>query len=197
MPIPAATAAPAVTLPELKAHLNLATNTTADDAELTLHLDAATAAIEKRIGPVVTRQATERVIVRDRTACVSTLPLVEVLSLTPVTNGVAGNPVDVTWLDYDDSGVITGIPGTGRHDIVYTAGHGDTASDDHKLAVLYVAEHFWEMQRRGKAGRPGLYGDNQEISPSSEAGADLIYRGFALPRRALELIAGDEIQAIG
>lgn len=184
-----------VTLDELKTHLNLSAASDESDAELTLHLRAATRAIEKRIGPLVIQEFTERLTANSSgVMLVSNMPLVAVVSAT----SVVGNTAVLQALDVDPAGVISGASSrlaTGRYDVTYTAGHGATASEDHKLAVLYVAEHLWEMQQQtGVGDRPGLFGEDP---PGGEESARYIYRGFALPRRALELISGDEQLAIG
>jgi hypothetical protein len=185
-----------VSLGEFESHLNLSASTSESDVELTLHLRAATEAIEKRIGPIITREFTERLSTYGGgRLLVSRTPLVSVVSIINVATGV-------TWtaekFDIDPAGIITGIGrrlSMGRYDVTYTAGRGATAREDHKLAILYVAEHLWEMQQgSGVGGRPGLYGDT---GPTGEESARFYYRGFALPRRALELIAGDEEIAIG
>jgi hypothetical protein len=182
----------AVTLAELKIHLNLAPATVETDTELTLHLNAAIAAIEKRIGPVATREFSERLRTENsRSLVVNNTPLLSVTSVTGVTSG---NLIDAANYYADPSGVVSGLNGwkfpSGDYDVVYNAGRGTTASEDHKLAILYVAEHLWEMQQgTGVGDRPGLYG---EAPPGGEEGARYVYHGFALPRRALELISGDE-----
>ncbi|HEX6516448.1 MAG TPA: head-tail connector protein [Nocardioidaceae bacterium] len=180
-----------VSLDEFKAHLNLSTGTKESDAELTLHLTAATAAVEKRIGPLITRDFTEQVRGRNGAVTVNKTPLVSVTALT----AVGGTSWDVTTLHGDPSGVITIATGgrlpDGRYDVGYKAGRGDTASEDHKLAVLYVAEQLWEMQR-GSVPRPAMFGVAARETATSAQEAGYVYRGFALPRRALELLSGDE-----
>lgn len=190
-----------VTLAEFKTHLNLATNTAESDTELTLHLQAATEVVEQRVGPLVTREFTEAAEGRGGYVVVNKTPLVQVTSLTEVAGNVAWAAAEYTA---DASGVITGALGRrlprGRYTVVYTAGRGAAPADPmpanlvpdrFRLAVLYVGEHLWEMQRKS-AGRPGLFGEAREPGGSSEAAAAFVYRGFALPKRALELLAGDE-----
>lgn len=185
-----------VSLPELKAHLNLTTGTSASDTELQLHLDAATEAIEKRIGPILQREVTERATVGRRGVLVlSTLPVV---SVTTVTEVVAGRSWDVTTLHADPSGVV-GLVSRGYlppvgFDVTYTAGRAATTDDvpaRFKLAILIVAEQLWETQR-GSGARPAMFGMAAEASSTSAHDAQFVYRGFALPKRALELISGDE-----
>ena len=186
---------PAVSLPEFKEHLNLSAGTSESDVELQLHLDAAIEAIEDRIGPILWRTIAERVTANGGAVVVTTRPLVSVTSLAML-NGSTYDPDDLDL--HLDAGVITlefnaQLP-RGRYDVEYVAGHEETnARAKHKLAVLYVAEHFWEMQRKGISDRPGLFGEDTDTAGNvSEAAANFVYRGYALPRRALELIAYDE-----
>lgn len=190
MPVPSGQGdiAPA-SLAEFKAHLNLAAGTSETDEELALHLNAATLAVEKRIGPILTREFTHTTAARGGGALVvDKTPLVAVTSVTGLASGTVWATED---LDADPAGIITPAAGRfspGRYTVVYTAGRGDSANEDHKLAVLYVAEHLWEMQQRGVTDRPGVFGEQ----PSGDASAGFVYRGFALPNRALELLSGDE-----
>lgn len=187
---------PAVTLVEFKEHLNLSADTSESDSELQRHLNAAIEAIEDRIGPILHTNVSERVTATNGAVVVTTKPLVSVTSLEMVTTGTTYSPSD---LDLGEkSGVIRHLLETpfpaGRYDVGYVAGHDETnASDKRKTAVLYVAEHFWEMQRKGISDRPGLFGEDTDTAGNvSEAAANFVYRGYALPRRALELIAYDE-----
>lgn len=181
-----------VTLEEFKRHLNLSSSTSESDVELNLHLDAAIRAIEKRIGPLVHTEFTERLAANSNGRLVlNNTPVVSITTLTH-TNGLT-RAVDTLSID-GTAGIVSGVSGwriaAGEYDAVYVAGHGTTASADHKLAVLYVGEHLWEMQQQtGIGSRPGLWGED---APGGEESAHYIYRGFALPRRALELISGDE-----
>jgi hypothetical protein len=184
-----------VSLDEYKAFLELSTDTSETDPELQMHLNGAVKAIEKRIGPILTRDYAERVRARNGAVTVNTTPLVELTSLTRILGAVE---YDVATLDPDPSGVITRLTGTrlpdGKYDVEYTAGRGATASEDHKMAILYTAQHFWEMKQRQQNGRPGLFGEQEEAHAGAGlASAVFVYRGFALPRRALELISGDEV----
>lgn len=187
---------PAVTLAEFKEHLNLSATTSESDNELQRHLNAAIEVIEDRIGPILHTTITERVTANGGAVVISTKPLVSVTTLAMV-NGLT---YDVNDLDLgEDSGVIRHILEIpfprGRYDVEYVAGHDETdASDKRKMAVLYVAEHFWDMQRKGNSDRPGLFGEETDSGEGSvsEAAAKYIYKGYALPRRALELISFDE-----
>lgn len=187
-----------VSLEEFKRQLNI--TSTKDDVELQLNLNAAVKAIEKRIGPILTQQFTERVTVSGRGhLVVAQTPTVAVVSLTSIPAGVTWTP---DQLDVDPAGIIrpasgarfsggARFHGVTEYDVTYTAGRGDTASEDHKLAILITAEHLWETQR-GNGVRPAMFGMAPEGSATSAHEADYVYLGFALPRRALELISGDD-----
>jgi uncharacterized phiE125 gp8 family phage protein len=184
-----------VTLPEFKKHLNRPNPDAAgpDDDELELHLEAASEAIEARVGPLVTREVTERV---DGTAGRVTLgntPVREILSLSLLT-GTVETPVDgfdATTIDLDgDAGIVTlRAVGRGRVGVVtYSAGRGeiDDIPRRFKLAVMITAAHLYELQR-GRGQTPQRFGVQDDDSLPE------YMRGFALPRRALELIGhGDE-----
>lgn len=181
-----------VTLDELKTHLNLPSADAGQDPELTLHLRSAIQAVEKRIGPLTHREFTEKVRARNGCITVNQTPLV---SVSAVTERIGNVVWDIEGLDVDDAGIISSIYGsrlpTAMFTVTYTAGHGATALERHKLAVLIVAEQLWETQR-GNGARPSMFGVAPEGSATSAHEADYVYRGFALPKRALELISGDE-----
>lgn len=197
------TVTPPVTLDELKKHLNRPAGAADEDAELTLHLEAATEAIEQRVGPIVNREVTERARLSGDLLELNERPAV---SLTTITNVVNGTPTAITGLLLDelDVDLEAGLVNLGHvrgatslYEVTYTAGRGVIADIParFKLAVLIVAEHLWQTQR-GNGAPPRMFGVSPETSTSSSNAADYIYRGFALPRRALELIANDQTTAI-
>lgn len=176
-----------VTIAELKKHLNLPAEVSPEDAELTLHLEAATEAIENRVGPIVTREITEDVGAYNGWARLSQQPVVSVSAVSTVYSGVATalsafgvNPesglVHVGQLSAGHAGRITYLAGRGEIDDVPTR---------FKLAVMITAAHLWETQR----GR-GVSSDRWGTQDDEDLPAYM--RGFALPRRALELIGYDE-----
>lgn len=185
---------PPVTLDEFKAHLNLPSNTKESDTELQLHLNAATEALEKRVGAMVTREFTERVTARGGLLLLANAPVVELASVTEV-GGTAWTIGDLyvaadSIVRLSAGGQLPGVDFT----VTYTAGRGAIADVParFKLATLIVAEHLWETQR-GTAVRPAMFGMAPEpTSTGTAADAGYVYRGFALPRRALELLAGDQ-----
>lgn len=129
-----------------------------------------------RCGPIVRRSLTERV---DSTGSGALM-----LSHTPVASvtsivGTGGSTVTAYDLS-PGAGIVYGV-GSGAYDVTYVAGRFDAVADvtdDISTAVLIIAKHLWET-RRGQAGRPGALGDSEPV-PSY---------GFAVPRRAQELLA--------
>ncbi|WDO09956.1 hypothetical protein ME763_32215 [Streptomyces murinus] len=167
-----------VSLADAKAQLNETDGV--DDAELRGFITGASLAVERELGRVVARRTfTERRTARDGQVLLSTVPVLAVSSAVS-----AGGTT--TWtaddLDVDtDSGLVTAKPGaaplTGDIDFATTAGMR-IVPDDYQLATLIIVQHLWETQR-GRGG--AVFGGSQE--PEYMSG-----RGFALPRRALELL---------
>lgn len=181
-----------VTLGEFKDELNIGTTTTAQDAELERKLEAATRAIEKRIGALEIREVSERLTARGGRIVVTLRPLVSVSSAVAV---VSGTSYAVADLDADPYGFISWLNGClpdGRYNVTYEAGRADV-SDDHREAVLVTAVQLWESQR-GKARHANWGAARADSSGGGmgDASAKYVYGGFALPKRALELIRGDE-----
>ncbi len=186
-----------VTLVEFKQHLNRPNPEaeSADDAELTLHLTAAAEAIELRVGPLVTREVVEQVAGTAGAVVLSQQPVVELTDLALYTGNVP-TPVDgfdatAVTLDGPAGIAVLRQAGRGRTALVtYQAGRGEIDDIPHrfKLAVLIVAAHLYELQR-GRGQTPQRFGVQDDDSLPE------FLRGFALPRRALELIAYDETVA--
>ncbi len=153
------------------------------DDELETHLGAAASTIAQRCGPLEPVEFTESTPVHAGTFTVSRWPLVTVVS---VTDDEERN-VDLSRMRTDpESGVVrlrTGF--TGRVDVTYTAGY-DPCPDDLELAVYVTAGHLWDTQR----GRSGSFATVHGLDDDAPVGGDASYfvmRGFALPRRAMEL----------
>lgn len=158
--------ATAVTLYEVKAHLNITNQTS--DAELYAFIDAAEAAIEKRTGPIVARSFTSRVSgsMPGTLTSAMTLPVYPVISLTSVTP-YGGTGLDVTALYVSPAGVIqyagvvqyaSGAFPARDYTVTYLAGYAATAADvpaDLKLAVLEMIRVLWSTTQRGSTSRPG------------------------------------------
>ena len=178
------TIAPPVSLSTLKAHLNL-TGTTNDD-ELRSMLNAATAAIEARVGPLTRRPVTE---VHNGGVSGILLRQPPALSITSVTeNGstVAGSGYTLS----PGGGVVTRVNGYSRSvwtdgfnnvSITYTAGRTSIPADI-RQAVLELVRHLWTTQR----GQQGNRRQDEFIAG----------QGYSMPNRVLELIAPYELPGI-
>lgn len=172
-----------VTLAETKLHLNIPTADTTNDAELELYINAVTVIVEKRTGPVVNRDVTETVP-GGSTLFLSSPPAV---SLTAVA-GAHGDTTSYTEADlYLDgpAGVVYPAYGSANFGpthvtVTYVAGRGATAPSAIKLAALIVLKHLWETQRGASLLPVQGFGDEA---------ATTFGLGFALPNRALELLA--------
>lgn len=182
--------APPVDLVDLKLHLQIDPGNLDNDTEMTGHLEAATTALEGLVGPMVPRTVVTR---RRAAGGAIVVPVRPVLDVTSVA-GVAWDGTidqDVTALDWDTNGIIRGghtcLP-RGRYTVTYTAGR-DPVPENMRLAVLIVAAHLWETQRN-RGARRGVLGDFDSGNPSQDA--ILVTRGFALPRRALELLQTED-----
>jgi hypothetical protein len=166
------------TLAEFKSWLNY--TGTADDTELTMVLTAASDWVEYAIGgPLGSTSYTESVKVEYTAAFPRKRPLISVTSITNEETGVV--------LDASTYTVDTGLSEIraksysfcpGRYTIVYSAGLSAIPTRV-KLAGLEVARHLWLIQN-GSAGR-GYPSDELAQTPM----------GFAIPRRAQELLAPD------
>lgn len=163
-------------LSELKSHLNYKTpySPHSDDAELSGMLAAATAHVEKLVGPLSPVSRTETV--RSTGAPYYALSRVPVVSITSAT--YAGSAVAVT-LEDARYGLISDAPaGTV---ITYTYGwQGESATQ--RLAILITAAHLWETQR-GTAPTALQDADGQ---PQFAPGV-----GRLIPPRAMQLLEPD------
>jgi len=165
---------------ELKAQLRRTDD--ADDLALRSYLASATRYVEKRLGgPVSVQTLTERHFVTGFTLVPRKRPLVSVTSITP-DFGTVLDPTAYTA----DTGVnqITFYYGIWPtwHTLVYKAGYAQVP-ENAKLAGLIVAQHLWETQN-GFAGR-------RNADDFVQTGL-----GFAVPRRAEQLLVPDEMAGV-
>jgi hypothetical protein len=169
-----------ITLAAAKGQLNIDADDTSQDIELSLFVDGVTSAVEKARGEVIDqRSITDEV----QFGCATTSFLLQsapVISLTTVV-AVDGSQ---TWSTsamhvHGRSGrvtVLSGSPLTGLVAWTYTAGY-TVVPANFQLAALIILQHLWET-KRGTMGVQ-LGGDHETYVPG---------RGFAIPRRALELL---------
>lgn len=169
-----------VSLADARAQLNFGATETADDDELRFFIGAATGAVERALGRTVVRRSfTDRFDISG-SATDLLLRRVPVLSLTSVVSADASTTWNTAGLRLDaETGLVTVVAGaafTGSLDVIYQAGLS-LIPEDYRLAGLIIVQHLWETQR----GTMGLQlgGDNETYIPG---------RGFAIPRRALELL---------
>jgi hypothetical protein len=169
-----------VSLADARAQLNMGATETGDDDELRGFIGAATGAVERALGRrVVRRSFTDRFEVGGATAELL-LRNVPVLSLTSAVSADGATTWSTANLRVDgETGLVTVVSGaalTGTVDVTYQA--GDTViREDYRLAALIIVQHLWETQR-GTMGVQ-LGGDSEPYVAG---------RGFAIPRRALELL---------
>ena len=197
VPLPAAldiydpAAAQILYVNDLKTQLGIpATDTTKDD-ELATFAAAAGRVVEGLIGgPWLNTTITEPVTPSGggRILVLSKKPVVSVTSITDMQSGTASS---VTGLVIDNPhGIVTqknGVPfyWVGPYTVVYVAGHGTSVPEDVMMAGRLIGQHLWET-RRGAVTRPSLGG--QEIVTTSA--------GYAVPRRALELLGANLEEAV-
>jgi hypothetical protein len=169
------------TLTDLRAQTNI--TSTADDGELQDTLDAAIDVVAGIVGPIddpapVTE--THYSVSSD----VLVLKRMPVGALTAVSARSGAATTALTLADYEldaDTGLLRSATGgwfRGTYTVTYTSGRADLPAAI-RLAVLVIAAHLWETQR-GAAPVGPLSGDDTFPTPGL---------GFAIPNRALELLA--------
>lgn len=178
-------------LAELKQQLNR--SDTIDDAELQTYLYAATEWVESVIGgPLAPTTFTETHTIDSYLIAPRRRPLVSVTSITPYL-GSALDPSTYT-VDTDSSVIRLRVWWCGQHElsVVYKAGLS-TIPERVKLAGLIVAAHLWQTQNnlRGGSARSisNLVGQTEEVMMTG--------LGFAIPKRAMDLLAPDLIPRVG
>lgn len=168
-----------ISLADAKNQLN--ETATSDDDEIRGMVTGASLAVERELGTIVARRSfTER-----RTAGADGMVLLSNVPVLAVTSAVSADGA-TTWTAGDlvvdtATGLVTGAAGaaplTGDVDFVYTAGLR-IVPDDYQLATAIIVQHLWETQRGRYGAVAGGSGEPEYMSG----------RGFALPRRALELL---------
>lgn len=167
-----------LTLAQGKAHLNITVATY--DTEVQEFIDAAEAAIAKRVGPLASTSTTSRVA----GGCSLSLPVTPVISLTSVTP-VNGSALTVADLHVEANGDVTYNTGgsftSASYDVVYAAGRASVPADL-LMAVKELLRHMWTTQRGSGSGRPG--------SPFAESLANTVPgSAYTFPIRVEQLVA--------
>ena len=168
-------------LSDLAEHLNLRGGVPTEDAkkiEMQRMLDAAIERIEAVCGPLESREVTERIDVTRGTGLVDTWPVVRLVSArvaprvwasvsTPTAAVVAGVDQDgILHCQYGFTGTVLAVLEVGRSPVPRVLAE----------ACLILAAHLYETQRvAGGASGPG-------------GGETVVLAGFAIPRRAAELM---------
>lgn len=171
-----------VTLADAKAQLNIPATDTSEDVELLGFIDAATAAVEEQLGQVVEPRPVVDQLDFAGSVTAFMLRSVPVISLTSLVSldGTQTWNVSPSVMHVDSaSGLVTvlsGAPVTGSVLATYQAGATAVAANV-RLAGLIIIQHLWETQR-GTMGVQ-LGGDMETYTAG---------RGFAIPRRAIELL---------
>ncbi|MCM1972326.1 hypothetical protein [Streptomyces sp. G1] len=168
-----------VSLARAKKQLNIDSSDTTDDEELRGFITGASLAVERHLGQIVARRSFSERCTVDAYGQIL-LSHVPVLSLTAVASADGATTWTVGDLHADaDSGIVhaaTGPALTGDVDVTHQAGMR-VVPEDYQLATLIIIQHLWETQR-GAIGVL-LGGEGEAWQPG---------RGYAIPRRALELL---------
>ena len=176
-------------LADLKAHLNLPTAGGADDAELAEMLDAAVNVVEGIIGPITAASVTETH--RGVRSDVIVLRRTPVVDLVSVSSRYGSSLTAESLGDFEldaESGLLRRADGygfAGSFTVTYSVGRPSVPADI-RLAILIIAAHLFETQRMpglSAASAPAGFGGADGIPDTGDAG-----RGFAIPRRAEELL---------
>lgn len=164
----------AVSLAEVKQHLQMDLTKTTNDVELQRFIDAAETAIGHRVGPLTPITVTETHDGGDASIYLRKLPVGSVTTVTEVvgniiytlTNQPPGQSVDAWGYTVNST---TGrvirrtasgqpyrfVPGMENVTVTYQAGWA-TLPDDLVAAVKELVRHLWKTQRGNNSGRPGF-----------------------------------------
>lgn len=181
-----------LSLQDAKDMLSIPQSSTTDDAEILRKIASIEVDIEKATGgPVVTRQiSNERLRVGNgyRTLTVRYRPLVSVISIADVANGVA---ISLSDLDVDyATGVIRRklqLPfwSWGPFYLVtYTAGLGTAVPPSIAEAAAIILDHLWTTQRGNAAA---TFAGQDTVTPPGW--------GYAIPNMAAEKLAPFALEA--
>lgn len=178
-----------ISLADAKKHLNM--TSTSNDDELRDHIASATTVVEYYVGPVDVTTATE-VVPGGTSLILSRTPAISLTSVEPVYT--VGLTYVVADLDLD------GTTGIVRHKlgwrfigplrVVYQVGRAIVPANQ-QMAARIIIKHLWETQRGGSR-RPGM-GQSDDIVEQQLVSV----MGFAIPRRAVELLQTDPHQTLG
>jgi hypothetical protein len=168
-----------LSMAEARAHLNL-TDTT-DDEEVRSWLETVTRVVESKAGEVVAKSYTER----HRAGGSLWLrhgPVISITSIAPwLGTGSTYAPADVRVTESGRVEMLSGLCFTGGpYAVTYLAGRTVVPANIRDAAKI-ILKHCWETQR-GASALPLQAADEMSMVPGF---------GFAVPNRALELLAPD------
>ncbi|MFJ4434602.1 hypothetical protein [Streptomyces sp. NPDC088923] len=172
-----------LTLEEACAQINLAAPSEAQRAELTAYIESVTPVIEGHVGAVEPREVTQTIEGRGPTLALLTVPVLELVSLTPLDGGPG---LDVARLHVDGpSGIVRRLGGgawfgRGPWTATYRAGRPDIPATIN-LAARLLVQHLWRTQLRSS---PGLAGGGDDYSVTEPVPG----MGYAVPNRVLQLL---------
>ena len=171
-----------VTLEAAKAQLNISASDTSEDVELQGYIDAATAAVETQLGQIVDPRTVIDQLDFASSVTSFVLRSAPVISLTSIVSLDGSQSWTVTaptmYVDGTSScvTVLSGPPVKGSVLATYQAGYTAVPAN-FRLAALIIVQHLWETQRGAMGVQLGGDTDNYVAG-----------RGFAIPRRAIELL---------
>lgn len=170
-----------VTIEQVRQQLD--DQSTDNTVELTLYIEAATDAVERHTGPIITREVSEQVNAQGVGLPLTRTPVVSLTSVVPVLTGGLALSVDDLAVDAEagvlyrlDGGAFTGGPWT----VTYTAGRGDSVPPTVQLATLLLIQHLWST-KYGAARGQGSAIDYSVSEPMPGF-------GYAIPNRVLTLL---------
>lgn len=146
-------------------------------------LDASLLTITQRCGPPAGTVVAEQVHARDGVLVLSERPVQELVTVMDDRGGEVS--IEGARISRRSAVVRLSRPMTCEFDVTYKAGW-DPYPADLEMAVYIVADHLWETQR----GRSGSFAALHGLDDDAPVGGDashFVLRGFALPRRAMEL----------
>lgn len=170
-----------VTIEQVRQQLD--DQSTDNTVELTLYIEAATDAVERHTGPIITREVSEQVAAQGVGLPLTRTPVVSLTSIVPVLAG--GLAVSVEDLAVDaEAGVLYRLDGAafagGPWAVTYTAGRGDAVPPTVQLAALLLIQHLWST-KYGAARGQGSAIDYSVSEPMPGF-------GYAIPNRVLTLL---------
>jgi hypothetical protein len=176
-----------ITLDDALDHLNYESPTSAEQAEIGVHVTAASQAVDYFVGPVIVREFTDYEVCGRYSLVLDRRPVVDLVSITPCDGGSA---LDVDgYRVVPNAGLVRPLAGGrlrgGPFDVVYTAGHAadvGVVPEALALACRIIVAHLWQTQRGATLGpQPGAFGEDLATGSGGS--------GYAIPYRARDLMA--------